>query len=297
MRRFVAVSLAALLVLVLAACGGGGGGLKVQATADFLASAAQRTTDRQTGRMELTMSMTVAGRDVTFMADGAYDTVAQRMQMNLDMASLLAQLGGSSSDAGMLRSIVGDSIEMRFVEDVMYLKIPFLSQISGGNHTEWVSLRMDSAGSNPFGPVGGADPAAFLDYLRGAGAEVNEIGHEEVRGVDTTHLSTTITLRKAVDSAPEAERARIEEAVAKLGASADELLDTPIPVDVFIDGDGLVRRLHLVISMPVGAQPLDGDIQMDFFDFGTAVSVDAPPADQVTDISSQLSKLGGAFAN
>jgi hypothetical protein len=295
MRRFVAAGVAVVVVLVLAACGGGG--LKVQATADFLASAAQRTTDRQTGRMELTMAMTVAGRDVTFTADGAYDTVARRMQMNLDMASALAQLGGSSSDAGMLRSMVGDSIEMRFVEDVMYLKMPFLSQISGGNHTEWVSVSANEAGSNPFGPVGGADPAAFLDYLRGAGVEVNELGHEDVRGVGTTHLSTTITLRKAVESAPEGERARIEEAVAKLGASADDLLDTPIPVDVFIDGDGLVRRLHLVISMPVGEQPVVGDIQMDFFDFGTAVSVDAPPADQVTDISRELSELGGAFAN
>jgi hypothetical protein len=296
MRRFVAASFAALLALVLAACGGGGG-LKVQATADFLASAAQRTTDRQTGHMELTMSMTVAGREVTFMADGAYDTVAQRMQMNLDMASLLAQLGSGSSDAGMLRSIVGDSIEMRFVDGVAYMKMPFLSQLSGGNHTAWVSFRANSAGSNPFGPVGGADPAAFLDYLRGAGVQVSELGHEDVRGVDTTHLSTTITLRKAVDSAPEGERARIEDAVAKLGASADELLDAPIPVDVFIDRDGLVRRLHLVLSMPIGRQPVDGDITMDFFDFGTDVSVDAPPADQVTDISGQLNKLGGVFAN
>ena len=295
MRRFVAAPVAAMLVLVLAACGGGGG-LKVQATADFLASAAQRTTDRQTGHMELTMSMTVAGHDVTFMADGAYDTVAQRMQMNLDMSSLVAQLGGGSSDAGMLRSVIGDSIEMRFVEGVAYMKMPFLSQLSGGD-TAWVSFRADNAGSNPFGPVGGADPAAFLDYLRGAGAEVSELGHEDVRGVETTHLSTTITLRKALDSAPESERARIEEAIAKLGASADELLDTPIPVDVFVDRDGLVRRLHLVLSMPIGEQSVDGDIQMDFFDFGTDVSVDAPPADQVTDISGQLNKLGGSFAN
>lgn len=297
MRRFITASMTALFVLVLAGCGGGGGGLKVQATADFLASAAQRTSDKQTGHMELTMSMAAAGRDVTFVADGAYDTANQRMQMNFDLSSLLGQLGGASSDGGTLRSILGDSIEMRFVDDVMFMKMPFLSQLTGGKATDWVSFRAADAASNPLGPVGGADPAALLDYLRGAGSEVSEIGHEDVRGVDTTHLSTTITLRKAVESAPEAQRARIQESIAKLGASGDQLLDTPIPVDVFVDSDGLVRRVRLVLSMPVEGQQVDADVQMDFFDFGTDVSVDAPPADQVTDVTDKISALSGAFAN
>jgi hypothetical protein len=298
MRRFVTTSVAAVIMVFLAACGGDGGGLKVQATANFVASAAQRTTDKQTGHVELKMSTKVAGQDVSFVADGAYDTVSQRISMNLDLSALLGQVAGGSG-AGQLRSLLGDSVEMRFVDNVMYMKMPLLSRLSGGKGTDWVSFAAPTgdAGRNPFGAVGGADPAAFLDYLRGAGADVNEVGHEDVRGVGTTHLSATLTLRKAVESAPDAERARIVTALSQLGASSEQLLDTPISVDVFIDGDGLVRRLHLVLSTPVEGQVLNADVQMDFFDLGTDVSVDPPPADEVTDLTSKLSELGGAFAN
>ena len=44
-----------------------------------------------------------------------------------------------------------------------------------------------------------ADPSAFLDFLHGAGGEVTDLGREQIRGVDTTHLHASVKLRDALE--------------------------------------------------------------------------------------------------
>jgi len=298
MRKYFAAAFAGLLALAAAGCGGGSGGLKVQATADFLAGAAQRTAGEHTGHMELEAVTTIAGRTVTFGATGAFDAINDRVQMEMRLASLIDQLG-SDSDAAAMRRILGDSIEIRVVDGVMYMKFPFLAVLGGQQHTDWISIDTKTTGlsDQAFGPGPGTDPSAFLEYLRGAGTDVQELGHEDVRGVDTTHLAATIVLRHALDSAPEELRARMQTQLEKLGAGADQFVDTPIPVDVFIDSDGLVRRLRMQFSAPVGGEALAIDMRIDFFDFGAPVDIQAPDASQVTDITDKIESLGGTLAN
>ena len=63
-----------------------------------------------------------------------------------------------------------------------------------------------------------------------------------------------------------------------------------MPVEVWIDGDNLVRRMRQSFE---GAQ-MDAGVQVDMttttelYDFGTTVNVEEPPADQVVDFQDVL---------
>ena len=64
-----------------------------------------------------------------------------------------------------------------------------------------------------------------------------------------------------------------------------EAVGGDLPVDVWIDHDGLLRRLRIEPS--VEGQKVS--IVMDLDKYGVDVAVEAPPADQVSDMRSLLS--------
>jgi hypothetical protein len=97
-----------------------------------------------------------------------------------------------------------------------------------------------------------ADPAKLLDYLRST-SKVEKRGTATVRGVRTTHYVAHLQLKK-----PET---------------------TQVPLDVWIDDQGLVRRIR-VVARQVSAS-------MDLFDFGD-VNVAVPAASETTDLSTML---------
>lgn len=183
-----------------------------------------------------------------------------------------------------------DALEMRFLDGVFYLRMP-----SGfGTPTPWVSFDVGAAGEP--GLVGtGNDVGQTLDYLRGAG-DVVEVGPDTVGGVTTTHYRTTIDLAEAVDRAPAGQRDYVRESVEQLETMTGT---TELPFDVWVDGDGLPRRL--VYTIDVGATDVTGQVPtgvemtltMDLFDYGAPVSVTAPPRDDVTDVTDQLELLEG----
>jgi hypothetical protein len=69
------------------------------------------------------------------------------------------------------------------------------------------------------------------------------------------------------------------------------LLGSEMPVDVWIDDDGLLRRMSM--DMSVAGQT--AHLQMEIWDYGVDVNVEAPPADQVGDMGSMLGDLGEGF--
>jgi hypothetical protein len=62
-----------------------------------------------------------------------------------------------------------------------------------------------------------------------------------------------------------------------------------IPADVWVDSDGLARRIQLKLDLGTMAGTGGGSdlpvmtISIDLYDFGVPVHVEAPPADQVTE--------------
>jgi hypothetical protein len=256
-----------LLVLVLAAlplaCGGGE--LSPEAA---VAEAATKTEDAGSARVTFTGTLTgVPGGSFTISGEGEF--AKQRGRMTFDL-----------SDAG----VPGGSMEMIFDELVIYMKFPpeLAAELPGGK--SWVKMDLEELGKQQgidFGELmqfSQTDPTQSLQYLRGASDDFEKVGDEDVRGVETTHYRGTIDLRKAAEALPESARKSFDRVIELTGVSK-------LPFDVWIDGEGLARRVEYDQPLPASdGQETSMALRMEFFDFGMAVDVEPPPESEVTDI-------------
>jgi len=137
------------------------------------------------------------------------------------------------------------------------------------------------------------DPRQFLGALEAISDNVTKVGTQSVRGTETTHYHASIDFGKALDQADIPSSLRDAE---KQFAKSNDAGPATIPVDVFVDGDGYVRRISLHLDDFLGNDGGSGaasgpalTVSVDLYDFGIPVDVQPPPPDQV----SHLPLLGG----
>ena len=127
-----------------------------------------------------------------------------------------------------------------------------------------------------------------LAYLQGVSADgVTTVGPATVRGVATTEYSATIDLTKAAQGRSAAVQALLQKLQAKTGM-------TTLPVSVWIDAQGQIRREVLDESLTTNGVATGATVTIEYFDFGAPVDVTPPPASQTVDISSMLGSALGA---
>ncbi len=122
-----------------------------------------------------------------------------------------------------------------------------------------------------------------MQMLKAVSGEVEKVGDEDVRGVSTTHYRATIDFDKYPLAVPAANRAAVRKSIDSL----IKLTGTrTVPVDVWVDGDAVVRRFAQTTRMNVpGAGRMQMKQTIELYDFGTKVDVQAPPAREVQDLS------------
>jgi hypothetical protein len=286
----------AALAFVLAACSSGGSGAEkvaVAATPSGLIEAATHTAAAKTGHVEMQINTVANGQRSTFDSTGAFDADRHLFAMSLDLSSLLSATmhmpsASPSGTSGGQTSSLGSTANVVATDNVVYLDFPLFARLVGVK-TQWMSVPA-TTGESTFDV---ADPSAFLDFLHGAGGQVVDMGRENVRGVDTQHLHATVKLQDALDSASGPARDRLQRAIDQLGKDDSALLDQEMPVDVYIDNDGMVRELVFDFSSPDTADSTSSKatLTVDLSDFGTDVGIQVPPPDQVTDVSAKLAQL------
>jgi hypothetical protein len=131
------------------------------------------------------------------------------------------------------------------------------------------------------------DPSQYLAFLESSGS-VEEVDREAVFGIETTHYRATVELEKLVEQASAEERERLRTNAAVLKPFGVET----VPVDAWIDGRGLVRRLD--IELPLGQDKWTYVVEAS--QFGTPVAVKPPPASQVADLVTLLAGRAPASA-
>ena len=120
----------------------------------------------------------------------------------------------------------------------------------GGDADKWVrSTDDDNIGEE-------LSPQSLLAVLRDASESTERLGEDDVRGVDTVGYRLVVECEHAELTDCEGETA---------------------PVDVWIDHDGLVRRIAVTEGV---ASPFT----FEFFDFGAEVSIEAPAAADVVEV-------------
>lgn len=276
----VAPAIAATLTAgALAGCGG-------EDAQVAIAEAAERTAAVDSARVSVEGTIEGAGlpEPSTFEASGVVDNVAQTGRLEFGEFEV--------PGAGALPPDAVEG-EVLFDELTIYLRFPvLLGQLPGGK--EWLKLDLSEALSGEgvdlgqLSQIGQSNPTDSLRQLEAVSEDLEEVGEEDVGGVSTTHYEATVDLNRYPDLVPEEQRAGVEESVANLieltGAEQ-------IPVEVWIDEEGLVRRFSQSYSYE---DPNAGEVSqsqtIEFDDFGVDVDVELPPEDDVfdaTDLAAQ----------
>lgn len=145
---------------------------------------------------------------------------------------------------------------------------------------------VDKGATEPFIPPI-TSPSQAFDLLKNISDNVQVIGTETINGVSTTHYRVTVDLGKAASTLEHPE-----------GMPA---VQGTVPVDVWVDSQGLIAQISVdysgpaLASGPVGASEVIATV--DCTAYGQPVSVTIPPASDVKDFSaSNLGPLMGQFS-
>jgi hypothetical protein len=277
----VVAVVAALAFLLL-----GSGGTQIGGP---VAQAATLSTSTPGYRVHMWMQTTSSALDapITASGSGIVDLRDHAISMSLAMdlgddPQVIRQLGSSTMHLDML--LRGTTA---------YVKLPSSLTSALGASRPWVKLDLAKLSGIPGlssltdGP-GTSDPSQALQMLRSASGNVANLGQQRVDGVETTHYRLNLSVSRLADDLPASERGAAQQALSQLSQS---LPTGGFPVDVWVDGDRLIRRVVMSIdlSLPTGAN-MQETVIGDYSDYGPQPPPAAPPANAVVD----LSDLAGA---
>jgi len=167
---------------------------------------------------------------------------------------------------------------------VSYVHFPAISkQLPEGK--SWVrsdgkSMKVDGFEFGELEGFASSDPRQLLEMLEAAGGEVETVGVEELRGAETTHYRALIDAAEYAKTATPQERAKLGPLTEQLQSGVGE-----VPVDVWLDGDGLVRKIALEISAKEQGRAGSASVSFELWDYGEDVEIELPPAEDVVDAS------------
>lgn len=341
--RSLAGLVALLSAAAAAGCGGGDGESTVgdvvtgevdfEATSGFLARAARRSLG-EPYRIEMSMAMDISGDGEDLSIDAPLMTGEQdgtRYHMTMDMGEWMEELGaGGRLDTGELTTeMVGD-------DTVLYMRSPMFAAIAeqAGPNVEmpqieelaelgdrWGRIDVTALGAgtltdvqSTIGSPSGADPRALLDVVSNAD-DVEELGTDEVDGTGVNGLGATLTLGELYEAqgmdADELAQ-QMSASVGQLGGDADaaemveEVMGAEVRVDVWVDGEGYVRRLSyemdplaMLGALAEGARDEGIDeflmrVTMEYSDYGDeGIAIELPPAgaEDAADVTETFGEL------
>ena len=241
-RRALVSAAATTLLLALAGCGGNDATAKDSSSSSSSASADA-----------------LSGTEFVDLLKGAIDK-ATTAHVTLDLGGSMGTAAGdadftkSPPEAAIKLSMgqLGDA-EVRLVDGTLYLKSASLGD-------KWVSTSMDDAKS-PLGPLGQQlDLTKTIETFADSVTSATDKGSEDVDGESLHHYTATVDPQKLVASLP--------------SSAGTGSLPKTMTQDWWFDKDGLLRKF----SSDLGGT----SVTVTLSDWGKDVSIEAPPADQVT---------------
>jgi hypothetical protein len=267
-RRFAAgAALSTALVLSLTGClgesgsGGGAAGEGVQLTAaQVLQKASEKTSQTKSFAADLSAQGTEDGEAVQMRGSMSFQAEPPAFRMAFDSMSV----GGEEIPGGM---------QMVVVNRALYMKMPFLTQVTGGKPWMKFSARDLAAGGSDIKELtqqGDQFNLQLLTKMLTASKDAKAVGAENVGGVQTTHFTGTFSGQDALTALTPEERKQ-----------AKNILDTDgerLAFDLWVDDQQLPRKLTLK-SLPGAKDQMT--MTMVFRDYSKPVQITPPPADQV----------------
>lgn len=269
MHKVFVVSIGFVFASIVAACSTNqAAGLTTPAG---VLAAVTTTTNSQSSKMSVNVSGDVAGQTVNISGDGAFDYTKHQGELVMNVPPT-----GKSPGGTMTELITNQTLYVKGDQDPKWAKVD-LNQVE-----QQTGLDPNSIGQNQ------ADPTQSLKLLNGASDNIKKVGNETLRGTKTTHYTLNLDFDKAANNATGAQKATLQKAASLYNHQQ-------IPTDLWVDSHKRVRKMSMTIDLSKlnvttsTTQPIAGTmtISVELYDFGTPVTVTAPPANQVQDVTSQ----------
>ncbi|SEG31871.1 Protein of unknown function [Thermomonospora echinospora] len=281
LRATAAAAVGTTMVISLTGClGGSGDGSGSSGTIRLSANTALVKASERTGQadtFEADLTITDAGEGATIRGSGNV-----RLRPSLAFSATLkeARMGG--------QTLPGAGGQAILVDGALYAKVPQLAQLAGIDKP-WLRLNVDQVGQRAgfsFDQITNAvqriNPAEQTKMLTGS-KDARRVGEEEVEGVKTVHYAGTVTFEDALNRLDPQAR----EKVRQWHTDGSDRLS----FDVWVDSENLPRKL--VVKGTADGRDTS-TVTVLYRDFGEPVTVNAPPSDQVGDVTDQLGRfLGG----
>lgn len=260
-----------LLALAFASCGSSGSAV------DPVAQAAKATSQAGGAQMTFTADLGIGG--VSMSGHGYFNDRTGEGDLSMQL------VGAATGPVQMTELMKSSTVYIR--SNLLQGRLPH------GAH--WMKLdlgRYEQSLGVGLGQLSGgqADPAQYLQYLKAMGGSAEAVGHEAVRGVQTTRYRGAIDLERAAERLPSPDRAKLRAAMAKAIA---QIGTKSFPLEVWIDAHHLVRRMTMRIPLPAATGTHGLTISMELFAFGPTPTVNPPSGGEVFDgTGAALSRLG-----
>jgi hypothetical protein len=244
-REVRAVALAALILLALGACGG--------ADPEPTREAVGATRAAGTARMWSRHAVVYPGEAPKTLATGlgVVDFRTARGASRWSVPFLGALLGAREPDTPL-------TVDLVYTREATYVRRPPADR--------WKRASRDDPNASPLPD----DPTQGFAFLSGGSRRVLELGREVVRGARTAHYRVELEVAPIAERSSAAVRRAIEEDGRRV-----------VPVDVWIDAEGLIRRLRWDNRFGVGDTSARIVVTTEYFDFGADVTIEVPTPEQV----------------
>ena len=307
----IAAALVAAVAFGAAAFGAAGGGSPAStptpaSPGHALAAAAAQSTAATSVAFTVRAARTGTSGSTTDLLTGSGSVdVAKGIGSMTATIPALAPYVGSGQDGAQ---IVADG-------SAVYVDLPALDSLTGGTGWLKVTLPKDaSAGADQASLAVLADPARLVSLLTSIGGTVTNLGTVDLAGAQTTEYRTTVTLadliaRTGLPTGGSATTSAIATVLSQLGS-------TSVPITAWVGKDGYVRQLQASLDLSratvagLAADVLAGgatsgsaaqttsstSVTVGFSHYGAPVSVQVPPASEVTDLGGVARSIGGAVS-
>lgn len=271
-RRLGAASLLTTLVLTSASCGGDD---DTTATDSSASSETSGSTDEPAPEG-------ASGDLQELAADEFYPAVMAAMQEAESMGFTITTSGGPTANemtgvmeygddgiAMQASSTGAQAMEIVLIDKILYISGAGLPMTDG---KKWISVDMNDPDSL-FGQIGKATDPTFMFKAMESPKTFKLIGTEEVDGVKTNRYNVVM------DTASYAEAMDLPGEVTKL-------MPKEIGIEMWVDADNRPVKFFQELELPDmtgSGQPTKSTTEGTYYDFGTNVDVEAPPAAEVSD--------------
>ena len=166
-------------------------------------------------------------------------------------------------------TFTAQAMEMVMLDKILYIAGGGLPLPEG---KKWFKVDMTDPDSL-FGQLGKSTDPNLMFKAMETPKDFELLGTEEVDGVETNHYNVVMDTASYADALD-------------LPAEVAKFLPKEIGIEMWVDADNQPRKFHQELEVPSmsgGGEPTLSTTEGTYYDFGTEVDVEAPPAAEVAD--------------